>query len=412
MKENSELLQVICEFTHKISVYASEEEVCRQLANDIISVLDLEDCVVYLLNESSGLLHQVAAQGPKSSFDYDIIDTITIRPGYGIVGTVFHRGQYEIVPDTRKDSRYIVGDQLRLSELAVPIKISDMSIGVIDSEHSQLAFYTEQHLIIFQLFANIAANKIEQIRTISSAHQMNHTLEQKSKELLNKNDELEALNAQMDELIYSITHDFRTPILASLGIADMMNQETSAMQELQPMLKASLSKLDYILQSVHLFYRVKRRLVTKSEFSLFEMVTSSLVAHSESLKKFQVKCEIDKGLTVATDSFRLRICLDQLIKNTILFAYRAEKENVLSFKALADNGAVTLRIQDTGPGIPEHVLQSSAQLLRRGNAAGKGLGLGLAIVREAADSGGMNLAYRNIAKEGLLVEIEIPLKEN
>ena len=408
--ENAEILRIISDYIDAITITSSEEEVCCKLTQKVISQLGLEDCVIYLLDESTGLLQQVAAHGPKNTFDFDIVDPITIRPGYGIVGTAFINGKHELVDDTRRDTRYIVDDRLRLSELAVPIMIGDRSIGVIDSEHSDIAFYKEHHLLIFKTLAGIAANKIEQIRAIASARKINQILEVKSNELSKKNDQLESLNAQMDELIYSITHDFRTPILASMGIADMMIQEGAVTEELHPMLKSSLTKLDNILQSIHLFYRVKRRLVAISEFSLNEIVESSLNSLQDSLKNFRVIREIDESIIVSTDSFRLRLCLDQLIKNCSLFAYQQGLENVIRLDSIVQETEVILRLQDNGPGIPDFVLESSNQLLRRGNSAGKGLGLGLAIVREAVDSGGMQLNYHNLATGGLLVEIKIPMR--
>ncbi|MFM7106235.1 MAG: GAF domain-containing protein, partial [Flavobacteriales bacterium] len=362
---NAEILSIISEYTETIASIASEEEVCRKLTQKVISQLGLEDCVIYLLDETSGLLQQVAAHGPKNTFDFDIVDPITIRPGYGIVGAAFINGKHELVDDTRRDTRYMVDDRLRLSELAVPIMIGDKSIGVIDSEHSCVAFYKEYHLLIFKTLAGIAANKIEQIRAIASARKINQILEINSYELLKKNDQLEALNAQMDELIYSITHDFRTPILASMGIADMMIQEGAVTDELHLMLKTSLTKLDNILQSVHLFYRVKRRLVAISEFSLNEIVGSSLISLDDSLKNFRVIREIDESIIVNTDSFRLRLCLDQLIKNCSLFAYQPDGENVIRLDSMVHATEAILRLQDTGPGIPDYVLESSTKLLRR-----------------------------------------------
>lgn len=410
--ESTDFLHLIMDYTGAISSVVSEEEVCQLLTQKVISQLGLEDCVIYLFDESSGLLQQIAAHGPKGGFDLDIVDPITIRPGYGIVGAAFVNAKHEWVSDTRRDPRYMVDDRLRLSELAVPIIIDDKAIGVIDSEHSSIDFYRDYHLSIFNTLAIIAANKIQQIRAIATAKSFNQNLEEKSIELSKKNDELQILNAQMDELIYSITHDFRTPILASIGLSDMMLQEGASLQELHPMLKNSLTKLDNILQSVHLFYRVKRRLVAISEFSLAEIVNSSLVSLEASLKKFRIINEIDEGIIVVTDSFRLRLCLDQLIKNCSLFAYLPDGENVISFRTDFYEKGVILRLHDSGPGIPDHVLKSSANLLRRGNSAGKGIGLGLAIVREAINSAGMHLKYRNHPSGGLLVEMHIPTKQN
>ena len=407
------ILEVVSEFSHTIRTANSEHDVCRLLSRHVLSHLNLEDCVIYLHDPQDDLLHQVAAFGSKNAVDFGVVDPITIRPGYGIVGSAFSLGKPELVNDTRLDPRYIIDDQMRLSELAVPIYVRNGIAGVIDSEHSGLSFYTQEHLSIFQILAAVAGNKIEQIRAMNDARRINEALESKSIEILNKNKELEALNAQMDDLIYSITHDFRTPILASLGISDMMAQEGAVFKDLHPMLKSSLSKLDGILQSVHLFYRVKRRLVVMSDFSLYELVSSIIESNRQSFnEKFLVRMDIDEGIMVKTDSYRMGLILDQLFKNAVLFAYRPQQENFFDMKAHREQNRVVLTIEDYGPGVPEGVLRSSTNLLRKGHAGGKGIGLGLSIVYEAATSAGMNVKFRNRIQGGLAVEISMCISED
>ena len=50
-----------------------------------------------------------------------------IPVGKGIVGSVAETGKAELIKDTSKDPRYIVDDQLRYSEISVPI-ISDNKV--------------------------------------------------------------------------------------------------------------------------------------------------------------------------------------------------------------------------------------------------------------------------------------------
>ncbi|MEO6722465.1 MAG: histidine kinase [Ferruginibacter sp.] len=148
------------------SVYGenSVTEICWDIARNCISQLQFEDCVVYLLNEQKDKLVQVAAYGPKNPKGHEIENPLDIEIGKGIVGTVAVQGKPMLVSDTRKDSRYIVDDEMRLSELAVPILHNGEVIGVIDSEHKHKHFFTEAQLKAVTTIASISANKIAEAK--------------------------------------------------------------------------------------------------------------------------------------------------------------------------------------------------------------------------------------------------------
>lgn len=88
---------------------------------------------------------QKAAMGSKSPNPYEIKNPIEIPIGQGIVGSVALDSKSIIVNDTSKDSRYIVDDKARSSEISIPILHEGKVIGVIDSEHSKKNFYTDDH---------------------------------------------------------------------------------------------------------------------------------------------------------------------------------------------------------------------------------------------------------------------------
>lgn len=131
---------VITQFASQINRHKHVDELLWDVTKNCISRLHFEDCVIYLKDERNDVLVQKAAYGPKSPVDLTIHQPIEIPVGKGIVGTVAQTGKPELVNDTEKDSRYIVDDERRFSELAVPIIIDGMVAGVIDSEHSRKNF--------------------------------------------------------------------------------------------------------------------------------------------------------------------------------------------------------------------------------------------------------------------------------
>lgn len=164
--DNLNYLHVLNDLVVTMHGLETMDEVLWTTAKRAIASLGLDDCVIYLTDTSGKNLIQRAAHGPKNPHGKSIKDPIVIRVGEGIVGSVAATGNYEIVVDTRLDSRYILDDKQRLSEIAVPIIHGDKVIGVIDSEHEEANFYTQSHRDILLAIASIAATKIASLLLI------------------------------------------------------------------------------------------------------------------------------------------------------------------------------------------------------------------------------------------------------
>ncbi|MEM7193369.1 MAG: ATP-binding protein [Pseudomonadota bacterium] len=154
-------LEIITYFSQSIYRQNTIEGVLWDIVSNCIERLGFVDCVIYLLDKNRNVLVQKAAYGSKNFNNETVIDPIEIPLGQGIVGSVAQSGKAEIIADTREDSRYILDDNFRLSELAVPIVCEGKVIGVIDSEHPDVGFYDSFHLDVISDIALISATKIE-----------------------------------------------------------------------------------------------------------------------------------------------------------------------------------------------------------------------------------------------------------
>lgn len=162
LEKKDRYLEVINRFALQLLDCQTVEEVVWSVAKNAIAELGYVDCVVYLYDESREYLVQRAAHGPKNPIDLDILNPIKLKPGQGIVGHVAHTGIGKIVSDTRQDARYVMDDDLRLSEIAVPIMHNGEVIGIIDSEHPDLNFFPEEDLDILTTIASMTASKLVQ----------------------------------------------------------------------------------------------------------------------------------------------------------------------------------------------------------------------------------------------------------
>lgn len=159
-REANEMKRTIEYFAHSGSEHSSTEDILWDIARNCISRLGFEDCVIYLVDKERNVLVQKAAYGDKSPRDFVIANPIEIKMGTGICGYVAQTGESVIVNDVSKDKRYIVDDEKRAAELAVPIIYEGNVIGVIDSEHTKKGFYKHHHLKTLQTIASVCSKKI------------------------------------------------------------------------------------------------------------------------------------------------------------------------------------------------------------------------------------------------------------
>jgi len=213
-RSNLETELVITYFASQINSHKNTDELLWDVAKNCISKLHFEDCVIYLLDEPRNVLVQKAAYGPKNPVDTTIHQPIEIPVGKGISGTVAQTGKPEIISNTGEDSRYIVDDQKRNSEIAVPILINNKVIGVIDSENRQKNFFTQKHLGILQTIAVLCANQIQKTKAEEDKQKATiELLENKQKAMESR---LQSLRLQMNpHFLFNALNSIQQMILAN-----------------------------------------------------------------------------------------------------------------------------------------------------------------------------------------------------
>src|SRR6218665_489060 len=225
-----EMEQVVNFFTRSIYDHNTEEELLWDITRNCISKLGFEDCVIYLINPSKNVLLQKAAWGPKTTEENKIINPMEIPPGQGIVGYVATTGLSLIVNDTGADDRYIVDDERRFAEMAVPIIQQGHTIGVIDSEHSQKNFFTARHLQVIETIAALCADRLEKIKTDEAIRQKELHLASVKEKLAAS--QLTALRTQMNpHFIFNALNSVQQHILE--GDVDKANRHPTKFSRLQ-----------------------------------------------------------------------------------------------------------------------------------------------------------------------------------
>jgi two-component system sensor histidine kinase TctE len=114
----------------------------------------------------------------------------------------------------------------------------------------------------------------------------------------------------------------------------------------------------------------------------------------------------ETGVTIEGEAFLLREMLNNLLDNAIRYTQPGGQVTV---RVAPDTHRVVLSVEDTGPGVPpserERVFERFYRVLGTG---ADGCGLGLAIVREIAQSHGADVSLSPGAHGGTLVTVAFP----
>jgi two-component system sensor histidine kinase CpxA len=106
----------------------------------------------------------------------------------------------------------------------------------------------------------------------------------------------------------------------------------------------------------------------------------------------------------------LRSAIENIVRNAIFYSGQGGKIEV---RLNRENGTALISVRDNGPGVPENALPLLFKPFyrvddSRGTTTG-GMGLGLAIVRNAALAHGGSVSAKNVVPHGLEVELRLPI---
>jgi sigma-B regulation protein RsbU (phosphoserine phosphatase) len=161
-----------------------------ELGREVTSVLDLADLLekipqliarltrfsafaVYLLDEARQELHIAYAVG----YPQDVVRTLRLKVGQGVVGAAVEQGRPILVNDISKEPRFAGPLRNMVSQLAVPMRRKGRVIGALNllSEHS--GAFTDQDEVLLRQFAAHVAVAIENARLFRSERHYTETLE-------------------------------------------------------------------------------------------------------------------------------------------------------------------------------------------------------------------------------------------
>ncbi len=175
----------------RVSNQAKSLLLLNEISREITSILELDqllkrvgDLVTRVIDYQMFSVLLVDGSGTKLQhrFSLRFRENIQIKHdipfGHGLVGYAAEHNETVLVPDVRKDQRYILLNPETRSELCVPLVHKGKVIGVLDLEHTRRGYFTEEHKRTLTTLAAQIAISIENARLYERVVRQEKRLEQ------------------------------------------------------------------------------------------------------------------------------------------------------------------------------------------------------------------------------------------
>lgn len=249
----------------------------------------------------------------------------------------------------------------------------------------------------------------------------NAQLDAKISELSGKNIELYKANKLKSEFLANMTHEFRTPLNAILGFAELLREKPAADAEksrrwAENIISSGRSLLNMINDLLDLAKAEAGKMELRVEKTSIPQLLEGLTAFFSPLtekKMIKVRLQVaDTIPLVQTDSAKVQQILYNLLSNAIKFT--PEQGRIGIKAAMLDDVTVRIAVTDTGPGISEENLAKIFDKFRQldGSLTRKepGTGLGLAICRQLSELLAANISVESTLGEGSTFYLDLPVK--
>lgn len=273
-----------------------------------------------------------------------------------------------------------------------------IDIAVIVFMAGLLGVHTATSFSVLAVVPLMVMIRVLMARSITAARQEKQRKQRLASRVateLRRADELARAEEVRHTYLAAVSHELRTPLTSILGYAmtlqDLAGELTPAHRMFLDQIALSSNELDRMLRDLLDLERLTRGRgeLTTSRCEMNAMIeeVAQRVADREHRS---VIVDYDHQLMARVDEFKVERIIENLVANA--FKYADPETPVLVAVDPDDDGAgMTIRVDDSGPGVPTHLRERIFQAFDRGDAESTsvpGMGIGLSLVSRFAQMHG------------------------
>lgn len=229
---------------------------------------------------------------------------------------------------------------------------------------------------------------------------------------------LERQFSQIQQFSADAAHEFRTPLAALRGNAEVALSSDAAESELRSVLDASIEEYDRlsrVADDLLLLARADsgRPFLSRRRFSLHAAIQDVVDLFAPLAQDKDVSLEFagEGPVEADADGARIRQVISNLLDNALKFTPAGGR---ITISVAQSDRAVEMTVADSGPGISAehlpHVFDRFYRVDRARTREGAGAGLGLSISRTIVEAHGGSIHLISEPGDGATVTVRLPIE--
>jgi signal transduction histidine kinase/tetratricopeptide (TPR) repeat protein len=223
---------------------------------------------------------------------------------------------------------------------------------------------------------------------------------------------LEITNAELNNFMYSSSHDLKAPLAAIAGLSNLAVANVSEKERLEyiMMISKSASKLSALIDDMVQTTKVTHGNIEITTIIFLEVADNITqeIKNLEYAKGVTFMLQVDKNLMLNTDKTLLRTILYNLIENAVKYKNPAKKGPYVRICVENENNLLKISVMDNGIGINIEDKKNIFEMFSRFNKTMPGTGLGLYLVKKAVIKLGGEIHVESKEGEGSVFELALP----
>jgi signal transduction histidine kinase len=222
--------------------------------------------------------------------------------------------------------------------------------------------------------------------------------------LEDEREKLEKANKELDQFLYSTSHDLRAPIASILGLTYLgkLEFEEEKARTFMDMIEARIKKLDLVIGDILSLSRSKKIAVKIEPLNLQELLDNTItdIKFNKGASAISLDYTPDPSHVFRSDVNQMKIILSNLLGNAVKYHNLEQPNPIIRVTFTRQKDYVEIAIEDNGQGIPADSLPKIFDMFYRASLSTEGTGLGLYIVREALNKIKGTIAVRSEVGKG------------
>ena len=232
------------------------------------------------------------------------------------------------------------------SELCVPIRVGNETVGVLDVQSPQLNAFDQNDVMVMETLADQIAVAIENARLYEAVRRELAERKRAEEQLQHYSAELAQSNEELKRFTYTISHDLRTPLVNLKGfageLASALEVVRSALHDILPQLDeehrsavttalladvpealgfidASVTRMDHYINALLKLSRLGRRELVLEQVDMEALTQATLETLAYQIEQRQARVTVGPLPVVVADRTSLEQIMSNLLNNAVIY---------------------------------------------------------------------------------------------